>query len=166
MSVEDLTAEQIMTRVLVTVTAEESPLMAWELMRRADVHHLPVVDDTCHVLGILTREDVAATWSGGGPDEHSRRQVRTLLGRRRLPKVGPDHTLSRITCVMLDVGCDAVPVVSAAGRLLGLITVSDVLKAVAGRACRDEERGEQGRTRESGEVRTGLFHLNPVLPPD
>ncbi|MCC5579374.1 CBS domain-containing protein [Microtetraspora sp. AC03309] len=158
MSVETLTAEQIMTRVLVTVTVEESPLMAWELMRRAGVHHLPVVDDDCHVLGILTREDVAATWCGGGPDEHSRRQVGGLLGRRRLPKVGPGHPLSRITGVMLDVGCDAVPVVSAAGTLLGLVTVSDVLSAVAGRTAREEK----GR----GEVRTGLFHLNPVLPPD
>ncbi|WP_067172096.1 CBS domain-containing protein [Microtetraspora niveoalba] len=161
MSVETLTAEQVMTRVLVTVTAEESPLMAWELMRRADVHHLPVVDDSCHVLGILTREDVAATWCGGGPDEHSCRRVGSLLSRRRLPKVGPGHTLARITAVMLDVGCDAVPVVSGPGVLVGLVTVSDVLRAVAGRAGRSGE-GREG----SAEVRTGLFHLSPVLPPD
>nr|BFE79294.1 hypothetical protein GCM10020093_018950 [Planobispora longispora] len=60
MNAGTLTAEQVMSRVLVTVVAEESPLMAWELMRRAGVHHLPVIDARARPLGILTCEDLAA----------------------------------------------------------------------------------------------------------
>jgi CBS-domain-containing membrane protein len=73
MSVEKLTGEQVMTHILVTVTPDESPLMAWELMRRAGIRHLPVVDRD--LLGILTRDDLAADWSGG-PQQQSLRQVR------------------------------------------------------------------------------------------
>jgi CBS domain-containing protein len=152
MTAESLTAEHVMSRVLVAVKPDESPLMAWELMRRAGVHHLPVVDGR-HVLGILTREQLAASWSGG-PQEQSSRQVRTLLGRERRPLVRADTPLTRVAAVMLDADCDALPVVSNDG-LIGMITVRDVLAAVAGRT-----RLAEG----PAEVVTGMFHLEPVLP--
>jgi CBS domain-containing protein len=152
MSVESMTAGQVMSRVLVAVKPDESPLMAWELMRRAGVHHLPVVAGQ-HVLGILTREELAASWSGG-PQEQSIRPVRELLGRERMPRVGLDMRLDRVAAVMLDAGVDAVPVLS--GGLIGLITARDVLSAVAGRT---------GASDGPGEVVTGMFHLEPVLPP-
>jgi CBS domain-containing protein len=152
MNIESLTASQVMSRVLVVVTPDESPLMAWELMRRADVHHLPVVENR-HVLGILSREHLAASWSGS-PEEQSTRPVRSLLQRVPLPRVRPDTPLPRIAALMLDACCDAVPVLSSDG-LVGLVTARDVLSAVAGRA-----RPEAG----PGEVVTGMFHLEPVLP--
>ncbi|SEH02672.1 acetoin utilization protein AcuB/CBS domain-containing membrane protein [Nonomuraea solani] len=152
MNIESLTAAQVMSRVLVVVKPDESPLMAWELMRRAGVHHLPVVDGG-HVLGILTREQLAASWSGG-PEQQSGRQVRALLDRGQRPRVRPDTPLARVTAVMLDAGCDAVPVLSGGG-LAGMVTARDVLAAVAGR-CRSAE--------EPGEVVAGMFHLEPVLP--
>ena len=83
MNVESMTAGQVMSRVLVAVKPDESPLMAWELMRGAGV-----------------------------------------------------------------------PVLS--GGLIGLITARDVLSAVAGRT---------GASDGPGEVVTGMFHLEPVLPP-
>ncbi|GAA2216220.1 hypothetical protein GCM10009850_116890 [Nonomuraea monospora] len=152
MTVEVLTAGQVMSRVLVAVKAAESPLMAWELMRRAGVHHLPVVDGR-RVLGVLTREELAASWSGG-PQEQSTRHVRDLLGRDRRPLVRPETPLTEAAGVMLDAGLDAVPVVSDAG-LVGLITVRDVLAAVSGRLSPAQE---------ASEVLTGMFHLEPVLP--
>lgn len=148
-----LTAEQVMSRIVVAVRPDESPLMAWELMRRAGVHHLPIVEGR-HVLGVLSREDLAASWSGG-PQEQSSRQVRSLLGCEPRPRVRPGDPLPRVAAVMVDAGCDAVPVVSGQG-LIGLITARDVLSAVAGRTHPHDRPGE---------VVTGMFHLEPVLPP-
>ncbi|GAA4507699.1 MULTISPECIES: CBS domain-containing protein [Nonomuraea] len=150
--VAELTAEQVMSRVLVAVEPGESPLMAWELMRRAGVRHLPVVEGR-HVLGVLTREELAATWSCG-PQEQSGRQVGSLLTGRRRPRVEPGDPLHRVAAVMLDAACDAVPVVHAGG-IVGLITAGDVLAAVAGRV---KPSGEPG------ELVTGMFHLEPILP--
>ncbi|MBB6349091.1 CBS domain-containing protein [Nonomuraea muscovyensis] len=147
-----LTAQQVMSRIVVAVRPEESPLMAWELMRRAGVHHLPIVDGE-HVLGVLSREDLAASWSGG-PQQQASRQVRSMLGCEPRPRVGPGDPLVRVAAVMVDAGCDAVPVVSGEG-LVGLITAHDVLAAVAGRVRPDDRPGE---------VVTGMFRLEPVLP--
>ncbi|MBT2232385.1 CBS domain-containing protein [Nonomuraea sp. NEAU-A123] len=152
MSIESLTAERVMSRILVAVKADESPLMAWELMRRADVRHLPVVEGQ-HVLGILSREQLAASWSGG-PQEQSNRRVGELLAGERRPRVQPDDLLTRVAAVMTDAGCDAVPVVSDRG-LVGMITARDVVLAVAGRTQHPKEHGE---------VVTGMFHLEPVIP--
>ncbi|MFC4119830.1 HPP family protein [Nonomuraea zeae] len=154
MNVQALTAADVMSRVLVAVKAEESSLMAWELMRRAGVHHLPVVDGR-RVLGILTREQLAASWSGG-PQEQSNRQVSRLIEGERGPSVPPEAPLARIAAIMLGTGCDAVPVLSG-GDLIGMVTARDVLSAVAGRT--EPARGP-------GEVVTGMFHLEPVLPKD
>lgn len=155
MSIETLTAVDVMSRVLVTVKPDESPLMAWELMRRAGVHHLPVVDANSRVLGVLEREDVAAHWSGG-PAEQSNVQVRQLLGTRRCQHVTPDRPLAVVAAAMIDSGIDVVPVVGSMGTLEGLVTATDVLRVVAGRP-----RSATGPT----EVTPGLFRLEPVLPP-
>jgi CBS domain-containing protein len=150
-----LTAEQVMSRVLVTVKPGESPLMAWELMRRAGVHHLPVVDEQAHLIGILTRDDIAASWSGG-PEEQSRRTVRSMVSGHRRPHVHPDESLADVVSTMLRHDCDAVPVIGPDAALVGLITVRDVLEVVAGRAT--------GTARPSTEAVSGMFRLEPVLP--
>ncbi|MEV4101148.1 CBS domain-containing protein [Nonomuraea sp. NPDC049649] len=154
-AVEELTAADVMSRVLVAVEPGESPFLAWELMRRAGVHHLPVVKGR-HVLGVLTREDLAATWTCG-PGEQSVREVGSLLSGRRRPRVMPGTPLHRVAAIMLDAGCDAVPVVREGG-IVGLITVRDVLAAVAGRIEPGQEQGEPG------ELLTGIFRLQPILP--
>lgn len=155
MTVEAMTAADVMSRVLVTVKPDESPLMAWELMRRGSMHHLPVVDSNSRIIGVLTREDIAAHWSGG-PAEQSSSQVRQLLTGRRCPHVSPDASLPAVADVMLESGVDVVPVIGTSGILQGLVTVTDVLVAVAGR---------RGTAPPHEEVSAGMFRLEPVLPP-
>ncbi|MEU8177881.1 CBS domain-containing protein [Microbispora hainanensis] len=153
MSVETMTASEVMSRTLVTVEPEESPLMAWELMWRAGVHHLPVVDACGRLVGVLGREDVAAHWSGG-PAEQSLTPVRTLLQGRRCPRVAPDAPLSEIAALMVDADCCAVPVLGSGDVLRGLVTTTDVLMALAGRTAR--QAGDPTN------VKGGLFRLEPV----
>ncbi|MGW5263043.1 CBS domain-containing protein [Microbispora sp. NPDC004025] len=153
MSVETMTASEVMTRTLVTVEPEESPLMAWELMWRAGVHHLPVVDACGRLVGVLAREDIAGNWSGG-PAEQSRKQVHTLVRGVRCPRAAPDAPLSEIAALMADAGCGAVPVLGPDDILRGLVTTTDVLMALAGRTPRPAAG--------LADVKGGLFHLEPV----
>ncbi|WP_084965797.1 HPP family protein [Thermoactinospora rubra] len=151
-SADTMTASQVMSRILVAVSPEETPLLAWEIMRRAEVHHLPVVEGA-RLLGLLSREDLTRAWSGN-PETLSRQRVRTLLSGRRQPYVRPEDPLPRVAAAMLDAGRDAVPVM-ADGALAGLVTVNDVLAAVAGRIRPAES---------AGTVVSGMFRLEPVLP--
>jgi CBS domain-containing protein len=155
MSVETMTAADVMSRMLVTVAPDESPLMAWELMRRAGVHHLPVVDADSRVVGVLRREDVASHWSGG-PAEQSEMWVGQLVREQNCPRVTPQTPLPDVAGLMIDSESGVVPVVGAEGTLEGLVTASDVMKAVAGRAAPAARRSD---------VKGGLFRLELVLPP-
>ncbi|MEU8379356.1 CBS domain-containing protein [Streptosporangium sp. NPDC048865] len=154
MDTATLTVARVMSRTLVVVDLEESPLLAWEIMRRAGVHHLPVVDGHGCLRGILTREDLTAHWSGG-PVEQSHTHVRTLLGDRRRPHTTPDAPLATAAAAMIDAGVDAIGVIGKDQRLAGMMTATDVLRAVAGRLSEPKEPPE---------LITGMFRLVPVLP--
>ncbi|GAA1256747.1 hypothetical protein GCM10009677_03690 [Sphaerisporangium rubeum] len=149
-----ITAADVMSRDVVTVTPDESPLMAWELMRRARVHHVPVIGEDQRLYGVLTTEILAMEWQGS-PAGLSRRQVRDLLPYGRVPRVVREEPLDCVAAAMLDAGLDAVSVVDEKGRAVGLITAVDILKAVAGRF--------PGPTA-AGEVHCAMFRLQPVLP--
>ncbi|GGL40874.1 CBS domain-containing protein [Planomonospora parontospora] len=164
MDVRHFTVAQVMSRTLVTVTPDESPLIAWEIMRRAVLHHLPVVEDGGGLRGVLSRAELAATWSGG-PAEQSRVRVGDLLGGQRCPHVPPDARLADAAAAMLRAGIDAIPVVRAGtdtvpvlgqgGIVVGMVTATDVLRAVAGQITVEEGPSE---------TMTGMFRLVPVLP--
>lgn len=150
-----LTAADVMSRVLVTVEATETPLMAWELMRRSAVRHLPVVDRDGHVEGVITRERIAARW-GGGPETMDQLTVGELIACERRPRVCLDTPLPQVAATMLDARCDAVPVVSESGMLLGLITAVDMLAVIAGRPPKE---------RVSPDTTPALFRMEPVVHP-
>ncbi|MGV9776674.1 CBS domain-containing protein [Streptosporangium sp. NPDC003464] len=154
MDVRELTVAQVMSRTLVAVEPDESPLMAWEIMRRAGVHHLPVVDRHGCLRGVLTREDLTARWSGG-PAEQSRARIHPLLGEHRCPHTTLDARLADAAEAMIGAGVDALPVLGESNRLVGMVTATDVLRAVAGRPAGPQE---------TPELLTGMFRLVPVMP--
>ncbi|MFC4907113.1 HPP family protein [Actinomadura gamaensis] len=179
----------LMTTDLLTVTPDESALMAWELMCRANVHHLPVVDDTGRFVGTVEMRTLIDRWEPAGPGR-SRRPVRTVLPSGPAPAVPPQADIGAAARVMLDEGADHVAVVDAEGRLCGLLTAHDLIAMLAGRYGSptehgergvDGERGERGeprehgehgehaghgeaRTREHGAATPSLYRIEPVLP--
>ena len=85
-SFEECLVADVMSTELLTVAAEETTLMAWELMRQGGFHHVPVVGRDGHCIGVLDAETMAAAWDGGGPDR-MRMPVSTIVGRRPPPHV-------------------------------------------------------------------------------
>ncbi|GAA1011783.1 hypothetical protein Aple_013160 [Acrocarpospora pleiomorpha] len=149
-----LTAADIMTRVVVTITPQESPLMAWEVMRRAGIHHIPVVDENRRLHGILSLHELATGWSGAVGDL-ARREARDFLNDRRLPRIQKDQSIAHVSALMLDSGRDALPVVDEQGWIAGIITTIDILKAVAGRV---------ETTTGTGQVNSAMFRIEMVSP--
>jgi CBS domain-containing membrane protein len=151
-ALEELRAEDVMSTILLTVGPDESVLMAYELMSRAGVHHVPVVTSSGRCLGLLDAPTLMQEWYPA-PLSRQRRPVRALL-RNRTPSVEPKDSL-RFVAEQLDINeVDALPVVDAHGRLLGLVTSRDVVAAVAGR----RHRQPAGDT-----VSPVLFTMTPVV---
>jgi CBS domain-containing protein len=147
-------AADLMTRDLLTVAASESVLMAWELMCKAEVHHLPVTDDEGGFLGVLDAQTLTATWDAAAPLQ-ARRPVTAFLPPRPPATVRPSATLREAARAMLDSGKDFVPVVDEHGALAGLLTARDLIGALAG-AGRDIAPRSGGMP--------SLYRIEPVLP--
>lgn len=97
-------------------------------MMRTGLRHL-VVASTDGCLGVLDDRTVFAEWPMG-PLALRRQSVRELV-RPCTSCVLPDIDLQIVARVMVDEGVDAVPVVDAHDRLVGIVTISDVARAVA-----------------------------------
>lgn len=123
-----LQARDVMSRDVVTLGADATVEQALAVMRELGVRHLPVVLDG-RFAGLVDDRLVAlAQLADGVPD---RRRVVALM-THYVPQVAPDADLPRVARLVGDSGCDAV-VVMADGDLVGLVTASDLVAAVAGR---------------------------------
>lgn len=153
-SFEESLVGDVMSADVLTVAAEETTLMAWELMRQGGYHHVPVVSADGHCIGVLDAETMAAAWDGGGPDR-MRMPVSTIVGHRTLPHVSVADSVAASARAMLAAHLDFVAVTDEDGRLVGLVTARDLVAAVAGRT--------HGRAA-AHVSRPALYRIEPVIP--
>jgi len=132
LSIDD-TARDIMSRSLVTVTADTPLSEARACLATGHVHHLPVVDGD-RLVGIVSATDfvhAAPTWLR--PGERPRRDAvdRALtvadVMQRDPITVGPEATLGEVMDQLADGGFHSLPVVQG-GKLIGMITTTDIVR--------------------------------------
>ncbi|KAB2352259.1 CBS domain-containing protein [Actinomadura rudentiformis] len=151
---EARTVAQVMTTDLLTITPEESVLMAWELMCQARIHHLPVVSAEGSFMGVVDAQILMATWESAGPGR-ARRPVRDLLPGSPLLAVLADDPIPTAARAMLSANTDYVAVIDDDRTLIGLLTAHDLINALAGGPT------PQPHPRPS---MPSLYRMEPVLP--
>ena len=124
-----VSVSQVMSSPVVAVTADHSVATAWEAMRERQVHHLVVLDDY-GLAAVLDDRTLSAQWPAGGPEAPHRRKVGDIV-RHGVQCVGPDEPAAAAARVMTESRCDAVPVVTRTGVVVGLVTATDLVAAVA-----------------------------------
>lgn len=134
---EDLTARDVMSSDLMTISEDESVVMAGYLMQQARVHHLPVVRGST-VVGVLDEVTLATCLSRMTWDD-LRRPVRGVM-HREVVRVRPSTGL-RDVAQHLGYSSSGVVVVTEGDALLGVVTSTDVVGAVA----RSSAAAEGGR---------------------
>ena len=148
-----LQAGDIMTRDVVTVSGTTTLDQAMTLLRTSSVRHLPVLADGRFVGMVDDRLVAFALLAASGFGEALERPVSDLMSRY-VPQVAPQEPLQRIAHLLSTSRCDAVAVIDEQGRLLGLITMVDVVEvvardgrgpapAVAGAAARRTDEGDE-----------------------
>lgn len=140
--------KDVMT-VDVATTAPDTPLKeaALELVRRR-ISGMPVVDGEGHVLGVVSEADILAKEGddrrgGGGflqwlvdpgdPWITARFDAVTVGEAMSQPAqtIAPDRALAEAATVMLDEGINRLPVVDETGKLIGLVSRGDLVRAFA-----------------------------------
>ena len=122
------TAAEVMSSPVVTVSKHETLWDAWGLLYRSGLRHLVVLDGT-RCVGVIDDRRIVAEWPLGPATPH-RRTVSEVMSRR-CRVVIPATPISVVARIMLDERTDAIPVVTDAGDILGLITATDIVNLVA-----------------------------------
>jgi acetoin utilization protein AcuB len=130
-------ARDLMTPDPLTVTPQASIAEVWDLMRKVDVRHVPVVQAGA-LVGMLSdrdlaRVDMARLLKTEGA-EALRKELATPIVRvmsSDVISVEPDTEVGDVIALLLDHKIGALPVVEAETReVLGIISYVDVLRAL------------------------------------
>lgn len=129
-TIDRLRARDVMTRDVATVDGGSTVGDALTLMRHLGVRHLPITEHG-RFLGLVDdRLVTCALLTGSDRDEALEQPVEQVM-TRYVPQVGPDTKVTRVSRLLRTSRADAVVVVDGEDRLLGLITLVDVVGAVA-----------------------------------
>ena len=105
------------------------------LLRRAELRHIPILEDG-RLVGVLTDRDVGrvapSVLSRVSPQEYNRFFEETLLGKvmtRNPLSIAPDAPLAEAVNLLFRNKLGCLPVLDG-DSLVGIITVSDMLRAL------------------------------------
>jgi acetoin utilization protein AcuB len=125
-----------MTRPALTIRPEEVVDAAWRLMRGRNVRHLPVVDASGRLVGIVTDRDLRQAVFGASTrarlPEHGGSVASLPVDRvmtRAALSVRPDAEIRQAARLMAERKIGALPVVQDDGVVIGILTETDVLRA-------------------------------------
>jgi len=116
---------EVMTKRVHTVPATLPAWEAWEVMRRRRIHHLVVMEHG-DIAGVLSDADA------GGPCGGNMR-AGTTVGHLMTPHVAgaaPTETVGAAARRMQSLRTECLLVLSR-GRLVGIVTLTDLLKVLA-----------------------------------
>jgi CBS domain-containing membrane protein len=135
---DEMSCADIMSRGVISVSSDTTAELALHLLTRHRVKALPVTDTTRRVVGILTRADLAvqpdARWGAlTGKIERLFRgppAAEPLVGTLMtvdVCTVAASKPIAELVPVFADFGHHHIPVVDAHGRLVGMITETDLI---------------------------------------
>jgi len=119
----------IMTRQILRVGVSESLWDAWQLLFVSGLRYLVVTDDDGTCLGILSDRGILAQVPAT-PEHLAERRVRDILGHVPMVTVGPQDDPQVAGRLMIANAVEAVPVLDAQGRVLGVVTEADLVRWV------------------------------------
>lgn len=142
----DIRCRDIMSRTLLTLSADTSIASAWRLLQKHHVSVLPVVDEKQQLLGIITVTDflkelhVPHYWGllrhlnqlllQRGHKKHHKRTVRELMVVNPIVVLEDAH-ISSVIPLLSNQGLHYIPVLNSQQQLSGMITQSDLIAALA-----------------------------------
>ena len=137
--------QDVMTRDVVTIGKEADINEAARLLSEDRISGLPVVDDDSHVIGVVSEADILSM-TGMKKGHTFKDIVRHLLGEPMPERkeggivedimsspaitTTPDTDIAEVARVLDDRRIKRLPVVDEQGRLLGIVSRADIVRAI------------------------------------
>lgn len=127
-----------MTRKVITVRPEDNLLDTRELMKTHKIHHIPVVEKGDRLVGIISDRDVRSAMPSSLYYESGSERERAKLEKFKVRDVMTKNvitlslrdTVQDALLLLLKYDVGALPVVHSDGRLVGILAVRDLLRAL------------------------------------
>lgn len=128
--------QEVMTKDPVTLNIDEPFYRVAEIFQKKDIRHLPIVNSQGVILGILSQRDLNRIASpkrdaNGNYVYDLEELTKYILKQHIIQKVyslAPEDTLEKAVAIMTEKKLGCVPVTDPDGRVVGILTVTDVLK--------------------------------------
>ncbi|MDH5546459.1 MAG: CBS domain-containing protein [Gammaproteobacteria bacterium] len=127
---KELVAEQLMSSPVMTLSLKTTIPDAWKFFREHRFRHVPVVDDTGHLQGIVSDRDLLSVLEKYMPTGgmHAAGALDSIMQTRVLTAT-TNTVISQIAAVFFRQRIGAMPIMRD-DVLVGIITRSDILGAV------------------------------------
>jgi len=126
-----------MTHKVITVGPQANIFEAQELMAQYQIRHLPVVEASGRLIGIVTDRDIRSALPYKSfkkpPSKEEKKnlaqlQINEIMTREPIT-ISPSHTIQDALLIIQDSKVGALPVVDENRKLKGIISVRDLLRA-------------------------------------
>ncbi len=132
---ETLTVKSLMSTHVVSISMDETLQAARQVFNRCGFHHLIVMERN-QPVGVLSDRDLLKNISPfvGAPLSERPQDVATLRKRihqimtRQLVAINPDSSASDAARIMIEHRVSCLPVIDAEQRLVGIITLRDLVQ--------------------------------------
>lgn len=126
----ELRCRDIMSSPPISVSRSLPLEQAWTLMRSRQIKALPVVDGAGHIVGIATLADFVRHMLASDTREPDGRVTIGQVMTRRVRVAGIDQHVIELLPLFSEGGHHHLPVVDSAHALVGMITQSDLVRAL------------------------------------
>ncbi|MFP6562551.1 HPP family protein [Paraburkholderia sp. B3] len=136
----ELSAADVMSRDVISITPDTTANAAWELLTRHGIKALPVIDAGRQVIGIVTRTDLADNYRPARVGNRVERLVNkwfapgdqtdipvSRLMTLHVRTVHTDTPIVQLVTMFADMGHHHIPIVDRHRQLAGIITQADLI---------------------------------------
>lgn len=145
-----MTIAAIMTKKVLTITEDASVAALRPYFVEAKIQHVPVIDLTHRLIGIVSVKDYYRTLSGVA-DAASDKTTELFMQSRKVKHIMSSPVLSvRQECgilaaasLLLEKNISCLPVVDAQERLIGIVSWKDILRLIVRAQYKKQRKAEE-----------------------
>ena len=137
--VKRISLKEIMSVPPIILHIDDPFHMVEKTLRENSIKHLPIINDSKKLVGIITLSDLYRTCAprrkpeDGSffyPEEQLDQYSLSVIMTKNPKALKFKNTLYDALKLMSDFGCGCVPVVDDQGRIVGIITQTDIVKRI------------------------------------
>lgn len=136
--VRDVKIREIMVKPVISVHVDDAFEQVEAKLRGKSIRHLPVVDDSGAVVGLITQRDLFRTVSPHRNEEgfvYNPAMLHDFVLRHQMTRdpytLTPEDPVSKALSVMIQSKYGCIPVTDEKKKLVGILTARDVLRWIS-----------------------------------